>query len=98
MRSRWISHGSWLSLILLVTYAELSFALPDTCAEQGGPAACTGPEIGQYEYSLRHAASLAVSGFLDVADAGEVGVELFEPAASVFAQQDEDQIEQMLER
>jgi hypothetical protein len=33
-----------------------------------------------------------------VADAGEVGVELFETAGAVFAEQDEDQVEQVLER
>ena len=30
-------------------------------------------------------------------DAGEVGVELFEAAGTVFAEQDEDQVEQVLE-
>lgn len=38
------------------------------------------------------------SRFLDVADAFEVGVELFQAAVAVFAEQDEDQVEQMLER
>jgi hypothetical protein len=55
MRARWLSHGSWFSLVLLLAHAELSFALPDTCVEQGGPATCTGPETGPFSHNYINA-------------------------------------------
>jgi hypothetical protein len=49
------------------------------------------------DLQVMHPAVAVRLGFLDVADAGEVGVELFEAAVTVFAEQDEDQVEQVLE-